>query len=212
MLAPKLLGLVVLSSVGLACGEPTPAKAPEATKTTEAAPVPVDSAPAPNAGQPQTKSDVPPLQGSFVSIVRAPSSGKEDKIGEHDGDFKPDGIKDLVFDVEFDGQAAAFIVASVDAEGTPTGIFDADSLAGKEIFPGEILHSRDPADVNAGIVIYENGKLLNKPNGGIDVFPAGVHKLTFRISSKKAGKLAVRAFAMLADRSVITGPIIPAAK
>lgn len=210
MLAPKLLGLAALSTVCLACGEPAPAKAPESTGAE--APAATAASAAPNAGQPQVDSGVPPLQGSFVSIVRAASSGKEDKIGEVDGDFKPDGVKDLVFDVEFEGAAAAFIVASVDAEGTPTGIFDADSLAGKEIFPGEILHSRDPADVNAGIVIYENGKLLNKPNGGIEPFAPGVHKLTLRISSKKAGKLAVRAFAMLADRSIVTGPIVPAAK
>lgn len=199
----------VWSCFAIACGgESEPAKRPEPATTAPAETV----APAANAGQAQVDSGVPPLQGEFVSIVRAAASSREDKVGESDGNFKPDGVKDLIFDIEFKGPVAAFIVASVDAEGTPTGAWDADSLAGKEIFPGEILHTRDPRDVNAGIVIYENGKLLNKPDGGITPFAGGPHKLTLRISSKKANKGPVRAFAMLADRSIVTGPIVPAGK
>jgi hypothetical protein len=209
----KLVTLAVgCCLVGACGGETEPAKSPD---TPVAAATPTETAaatPAPNAGQPQVDSGAPPLQGEFVSIVRAAASSKEDKIGEKDGDFKPDGVKDLIFDVEFKGPVAAFIVASVDAEGTPTGEWDADSLAGKEIFPGEILKTRDARDVNAGIVVYQDGKMLNKPTGGIEPFADGSHKLTLRISSKKAKKGPVRAFAMLADRSIVTGPIVPAGK
>lgn len=206
--------LLAFSSLCFACGgESEPPKAPDTTSTTAPAPAATAAAtPGPNAGQPQVDSGVPPLQGEFVSIVRAANSSKEDKIGETDGNFKPDGVKDLIFDVEFKGPVAAFIVASVDAEGTPTGAWDADSLAGKEIFPGEILKTRDPRDVNAGIVIYEDGKMLNNAQGGITPFADGTHKLTLRISSKKANKGPVRAFAMLTDRSIVTGPIVPAGK
>lgn len=210
----KVAFVLALCGLCCACGDAAPAKSPDtpATAATNPSATPTPAAPASNAGQPQVETGAPPLQGTFVSATRAATSGKEDKVGEKDGNFKPDGVKDLVFEIEFKGPVAAFIVASVDAEGTPTGEFDADSLAGKEIFPGEILHTRDARDVNAGIVIYEDGKILNKPDGGITPFKDEAHKLTFRISSKKANKGPVRVFAMLADRSIVTGPVIPAGK
>lgn len=201
--------IVCVACAACGGGEATPAKTPESTN---AGPVATPEPAASNAGQPQVDSGAPPLQGTFVSAVRAANSSKEDKIGEKDGNFKPDGVKDLVFDVEFKGPAAAFIVASVDAEGTPTGEWDADSLAGKEIFPGEILHARDERDVNGGIVLYEDGKILNKPDGGITPFGDESHKLQMRISVKKANKGPVRIFAMLTDRSIVTGPVIAAGK
>lgn len=212
MVVSKLVRVLAWSSVCVACGGDAPAKGADSPVDVSASSDPNPAPPDPTAGQPQTDSGVPPLKGTFVSIVRAANSSKEDKIGEHDGDYKPDGVKDLVFEVVFQGPAAAFVVASVDAEGTPTGEFDADTLAGKEIFPGEILHTRDPSDVNPGIVVYEDGKMLNKPGGGMTPFSDGTHKLTLRISSKKATKGPVRAFAMLADRSIVTGPVVAAGK
>ncbi len=203
----SFLGFV---GVGAACGgEPAPAKAPEAP--TEA-PVASASTPAPTpsgAWQAEPGSGQKAMEGAFLSITRAANSGKEDKIGETDGDFKPDGVKDLVFDVEFKGAVAAFFLVLVDAEGTPTGAFDADSLAGKEVFPGEISPTRDPRDVNAGIVVYKDGKMLSRPGGGLTVFPDEVHKLVLRVSSKRATNGPMRAFAMLADKSIVTGPVVP---
>ena len=196
-----------------ACGGSKPAQTPEPapTATPEPSPAPTAAASAAPAASASAVAEAPPApKGKIISFVRAANSGKEDKIGEKDGNFKADGVKDLVFDVDFEGPVATFIVAAVDADGTPDGVFDADTLAGKELFPGEAVPKHNARTVNAGVVLYDaSGKIINKPNGGIEPFGEGPHKATMRISSKKAGNGPMRLIAVLRDQTIVLGPVVP---
>ena len=201
----SLVSLSLLALVG--CGDPPPAVSPEAPPAPAASapaetPAPVASA-AVDAGPPA-------LKGSFGSFGRAANSGKVDKVGEKDGVFKADGVKDLVFEGEFEGPAAAFFIASVDSTGAPNGDFDADTLTGTQSFPTELSRALNAGGYTAGIGIYEGDKLLNGPDGAIAPLADGKHKLTFYVSAKTAPKDAVRVYAMLTDKTVVTGPVAEA--
>lgn len=191
----------------VACGDAAPAKAPEAPLPEPVAVAATPVAPA----EPVVDAGPPPMQGAFASAARAASSGKVDKIGEKDGLFKPDGVKDLVFDVEFEGQAAAFFINSVDDSGNPNGEFDADSLTGNQEFPKGLTRAMNTGGTSAGVAVYENDKLLNTPEGGLPPLGEGKHTLKLAISSKNASKGAVRINAMLLDRTVVMGPVVGAA-
>lgn len=204
----SLLSLSLLACTAVGCGDPPPAVSPEAP-TPEVAPV--DTAPAPTASA-SVDAGPPALKGSFTSFVRAASSGKVDKVSEKDGVFKADGVKDIVFDAEFEGPAAAFFVASVDSTGAPNGEFDADTMTGDQAFPPELSRALNAGRHTAGLGVYEGDKLLNGPDGGIAALADGNHKLTFYISSKTIPAGALRVYAMLTDRTVVTGPVVePAA-
>lgn len=191
----------------VACGEPPPAASPQTPEPVAPTPTPVASVAPPASAEPAKPA---PLTGSFASFVRAANSGKVDKIGEKDGVFKADGVKDLVFEAEFEGPAAAFFIASVDDSGQPNGDFDADTLTGDEGFPPELSRALNAGGYTAGVGIYEGDKLLNEADGGIAPLAAGAHKLTFHISAKTAPKGPVRIYAMLTDKTVITGPVVAA--
>lgn len=199
-----VLSLPLFALVG--CGDPPPAVSPETPSTP--APITEPSAPAPVASAP-VDAGPPALKGSFASFTRAANSGKVDKVGEKDGVFKADGIKDLVFEAEFEGPAAAFFIASVDDTGAPNGDFDADTLTGSQAFPSELSRALNAGGYTAGVGIYEGDKLLNDKEGGIAPLD-GKHKLTFHISAKTAPKGSVRIYAMLTDKTVVTGPVVDA--
>ena len=111
MTLSKSASLLSLSLFALvACGDPPPAASPEAPSAPAPSAAPVET-PAPVASAP-VDAGPPALKGSFITFVRAANSGKVDKVGEKDGAFKPDGVKDLVFEAEFEGPAAAFFIAT----------------------------------------------------------------------------------------------------
>lgn len=205
----------VLSSLTLvACGgDAAPPKAPESTASSAPAMTAPPATPepamtAPPASAAATPPPPPAMKGAFTTFTKAATSGKVDKVGEKDGAFKGDGVKDMVFDVEFEGAAAAFFIASVDAKGEPTGEFDADTLTGGASFPPELTRALNAGGYTAGIVVYEGDKLKNEKDGALTPFPEGKRKLTFHVSAKTAPKGPVRVYAMLTDKTVIAGPVL----
>lgn len=204
-LASTLL-LASLSGLLVACGDSAPAKTPEAP-TPDVAP-PTTAAPVASAA-PVVDAGPPPMKGSFGAFTRAATSGKVDKVGEKDGAYKADGVKDLVFDVEFEGAAAAFFIASVDDSGAPTGDFDADTLTGSQQFPAELSRALNAGGYSAGVVVFEGDKMLNDKDGGlVPALAEGKHKLTLHVSAKAAPKGPVKVYAMLTDKTVVAGPVV----
>ena len=99
-----LLGGATGLATAFACGGDTPpAKNPDpnasASVAASDAPVASSAAPAASSATPPAK---PALKGTIVSFARSATSGTVDKIGDKDGNLKPDGVKDTVFDLEYD--------------------------------------------------------------------------------------------------------------
>ena len=205
MTVSKLASLLSLSGLLFACGDsapakPTPDAAPPASAASVALVKPVASV---------VDAGPPPSKGSFTTFARAAASGKVDKVGEKDGIYKADGVKDLVFDVEFEGAAAAFFIATVNDSGEPTGDFDADTLTGTQAFPAELSRALNAGRFSAGIVVFEGDKVLNDKDGGlVPALAEGKHKLTLHVSAKTAPEGPVKIYAMLTDKTVVAGPVV----
>lgn len=213
-----------LSTFVTACGGGEPARVPDAPKTDADASAPSARTSTSDAGSGGAATDASASsthaegdagatstpKGTFHSFARAATSGKVDKIGSGDGAFKPDGIKDLVFDVEVEGNVSALLVVAVDAGGTPTGEFGADTLVGSQALPAELAANLNLGKNTAGMAVYEGDKLLNAKDGSV-ALAEGRHKVTLHVSSKSAPKDAhYMAIAILADRSVVKSAVLGA--
>lgn len=200
---------LALALVLAACGHD--ASQPAQSPSTTSAP---DPAPAPSA-EPAPKPFVPPpaAKGMFHSFDLAATSGKVDKVGSRDAAMKPDGVKDLVFDVVMDGPAVAFVIVSVNATGQPDGAFSADTYVGGQVPPPEASIAMSPGKATSGIGVYENNKLANASDGSLTRLADGRHNLTLYVSSSSEpgslGKLkgSFRAYAVYDDQSVVESPV-----
>lgn len=212
----EMTKIVVVGAVGFltfACGGDKPQVKPPEPMTT-ASTEPAASAPAStgsaaaSASAPVEPAKPPPMKGTVVSFTRSAQSGKVDKIGEKDGNLKPDGIKDTVFDLEYSGEATAFFIMTTDATGQLTSEFDADSMVGEQKLPAELAPIYNNGKNTAGVAVYEGDKLLNAKDGTVTALPAGTHKLTLHISSKAIPKSAFTVYVLLPDGNVVKGPVL----
>lgn len=207
-----LLGGATGLATAFACGGDTPpAKNPDpiasASSAASDAPVASSAAPAASSATPPAK---PALKGTVVSFARAAKSGTVDLVGEKDGSLKPDGVKDTVFDLEYDGApATALFVMTTDAEGTLTSEFDADTLVGDQTIPSEIAGILNQGKTTYALGVYEADKLLNGKDGALAApLTEGRHKLALHISSKTFPKAPVKIFVLLIDGTLIKGPMV----
>jgi len=216
------LGLLVLSvSIGAAiaaCGGDEK-KGPETPGTSSGAPTSTASSlpsasaatsaatptPSASASTPAASASAPPPpapKGKFNSFAVNAQSGKVDKVGNKDGAFKADGVKDLVFDVELEGPANAILLVSTDGSGQPNGEFNADTFVGDQQLPSELAANLNQGKFTAGVAVYEGDKLLNGKDGGLPMLADGKHKLTLYISSKDAPKGSYKALATFDNKSI----------
>jgi hypothetical protein len=206
-----VLAVLLLPACGGETKETPPATptAPSAVPSASAAPVETAAAPA-SAAPSATAAPTPPPEPKtkFASFAKAATSGKVDKVGSGDGAFKPDGVKDLVFDAEIDGAVTAVIVASTDASGQPNGEFTADSFVGTETLPSELAGNLNQGKFTGGVVVYMNGKLVNAKDGSVSL-PEGKHKVTLYVSSKDAPKgSSYKAFVVGSDKLLAASPVV----
>lgn len=209
-LAGVALGLGTMFACGDGVPEPklppppavstAPSSLPSATPSATASVAPVASSAA-------VPAPPPPMKGTIHSFARAATSGKVDKVGEKDGNLKPDGVKDVVFDLDFEGAASAFFVMTTDKDGALTSEFDADTVVGDDTIPKELAGVLNAGKHTAGLAVFEGDKLVNRPNGGITLAD-GRHKLVLHISSKDYPKSPVKVFALLPDGTVVRGPLL----
>lgn len=211
------LGVMVLGVHGQACGgdekrpetasNPAPSSAPSSSSASNAATAaPVSSAPATPAASTTPPPTAAAAKGKFNTFSLAASSGKVDKVGNKDGAFTPDGVKDLVFDAEVEGPAVAIAIVSVDAAGQPNGTFSADTYVGDQTLPSEVGAGVKPGKATAGVAVYENDKLLNIKDGSLSALSEGKHKLVLHITSKDAPKGSFKAFAVYDNKTAAASP------
>jgi hypothetical protein len=215
----EMTKVVVVGAIGFlttfGCGGDKPqVKPPEPATTASAepaatAPASSGSAMASASAAPFEAPKPPAMKGTIASLTRSPPSGKVDKIGEKDGNFKPDGVKDAVFDVEYSGEATAFFLMTTDATGALTSEFDADTIVGDQKIPAELQPIFNAGKNTAGLAVYEGDKLLNGKDGGLAApLAAGTHKLSLHVSSKNLPKSAFTVYALLPDGNLVKGPVL----
>jgi len=150
----------------------------------------------------------PVLAADAPTFDKSPDSGKVDRIGSQDGELAPDGTNDLAFVTKATGPIAAIFVATVDASGTPTGEYQADTLVGNVESPKEL--GAKPGMVTRGLAVFEGDKLLNAPDGSLNAIAAGPH--TFTLYSAPSDKLAagtkLRVYIQRPDKSLVGGAMV----
>lgn len=192
------------TSVASASPSATESSAPAASSAAPAASA--SAAPAASSAAPAT----PAAKGTFHKFEHAANSMKVDKIGTKDGAFKADGIKDAVFDVDYEGPATALLVASSDSSGTPTGEVNADTLVANQQLPPDVAANLNLGKDTAGIAVYEGDELLNAKDGSLNL-PDGRHKITVYVSIKKLPKNASYvAIALLPDNTIVKSNVATA--
>lgn len=164
-------------------------------------------APAPAPPSPVPAPAPRPPRGKLLSFSFAPSSGKVDKVGTKDGALGPDGVKDLVFDVELEGAAIALMVVSTDASGKPNGKLAADTFVGTQLPPSEDSAEIKPGLMTAGIGVFENDRPLNAKDGSLEPLGEGRHRLTLHVSIANAPRGPFKAFAVFDDRSLVASGV-----
>ncbi len=213
----EMTKIVVVGAVGFltfACGGDKPQVKPPEPMTTASA-EPTATAPASSGSAAASASSAPEpakppaMKGTIASFTRAATSGKTDKVGEKDGNFKPDGVKDAVFDVEYSGEATSFFLMTADGTGALTSEFDADTIVGDGKIPAELAPIFSAGKNTAGLAVYEGDKLLNGKDGGLAApLPAGTHKLTLHVSSKTFPKSALVVYALLPDGNLVKSAVL----
>lgn len=150
-------------------------------------------------------SPLAPTVTSGALLERSPDSGQVDRVGADDGALHPDGVKDLSFLAQTDGPVSAVFLVSVDDQGKPTGLYQADTLVGDQPGPAE-LGGRS-GGTTSGIGVAETGTLLNAKDGSLAPLGAGPHRLTLYVAESatlKAGT-KLRVFFQRPDRSLVAG-------
>lgn len=150
-----------------------------------------------------------PPKGKILSFTRAKTSGTVDKVGDKDGNFKPDGVKDTVFELEYEGAATAIFVMTTDKDGALTSELDADTMIGEQAIPKDIAGILNAGKNTYGLAVYENDKLANAKDGSLTSLAEGKHKLVLHVSAKEMPKSAFVAIVLLPDASLVKSAILP---
>jgi hypothetical protein len=200
------------------CGGDKPANSPQPEVTANATTTPEPTTPAtaavtaaPSAtavaSAPPPREEHPP-ETKILAWERSKDSLKVDKIGAKDGDFKPDGKKDVIFTLKVSGAVDAIYIASVDKNGDAAGVFQSDSLTGSDTQPNEFAGSRH-GKTTEGVAVFEGDKLLNDASGSLKgKIGAGEHTLTLAIANNPKMKLPIRLWVQMPDHTMVAGPVI----
>ena len=143
-----------------------------------------------------------------LTIAWSPDNRKADKIGQDDGAVKPDGKPDVVITAEVQGPAKALFIASVTAKGEPTGDYQADTLVRDEEPPVELSLAGPSGKTTSGLVVFEDGKILNSGDGSLRDLAAGAHKLTIHFADHASIKDGIRLYVQKPDGSLATSPVL----
>jgi hypothetical protein len=204
--------LTVATALVFGCGgDKAPPKQVDPVSSVSSAPVPSASA-APSATPSASASVAPPpaMKGTIHAFARAATSGTVDKVGDKDGNFKPDGTKDVVFDLDYEGTATAIFVMTTDKQGALTSELDADTIIGEQAIPKELAGILAAGKHTYGLAVYEGDKLNNGKDGALTPLAEGRHKLALHLSPKEFPKSAVMAIVMLSDGTLVKSAVLPA--
>jgi len=194
--------LVVVLALG--CNGDKPPAQPDPVSSASVTP----SASASAAPEPSASAAPAPPKGKINAFARASTSGTVDKVGAKDGNFKPDGAKDVVFDLDYEGAATAIFVMTSDKDGALTSELDADTIVGEQAIPKEIAGVLSAGKNTYGLAVYEGDKLMNGKDGSLTPLAEGKHKLALHLSPKEFPKSAVVAFVLLPDGGLVKSAVV----
>jgi hypothetical protein len=147
------------------------------------------------------------MSGEIRHLERSKDHLRVDKVGSKDGDLAPDGVSDLVYDLDVEGPVEAILLISTDERGEPNGELAADTLVGKETVPEQVAGLGALGKHTAGLGVFERGKLLNESDGHLPPLSPGSHALVVHLSTKDIPKSgAIRVFVRFTDGSLTKGP------
>ena len=129
-------------------------------------------------------------------------------MGAADGSLVPDGTNDVSFVSEVEGPIGAVFLVSVDANGAPTGQYQADTLVGATESPKEL--GAKPGSGTSGLGVVEGDKLLNAADGSLGVIGPGKHHFVLYVAPSdglKPGTL-VRVYVQRPDNALLAGGTI----
>lgn len=121
---------------------------------------------------------------SAVTLEKAAESGTVDRIGPSDGALTPDGTNDLAFIARAEGPVSALFLVAVDADGKPSGTFQADTLVGSSESPSEL--GAKPGNGTAGLGVFEGSQVLNAQDGTLQGVGPGPHVFTLYVAPSPA--------------------------
>ena len=170
---------------------------------------------------PQTSNDAPmkkgapvetgPVTTKILSFAIDGENLKVDKISMRDGNFNPDGNRDLVFTAMVEGPIDAFYLVTCDEKGTPHYGFRADTIVGHEEIPHELGSVVDVGRLTVWIAVVENNRWNNSDRGTLSTLSAGQHSL--RLYVPNPGNLLpnshLRLYARTPGGTLVPGPVIP---
>jgi len=152
----------------------------------------------------------PELAGpSIESFGVDPQSLKVDRVSHTTSPITPDGVMDGVFDALVRGPVSAFVLATTDATGKPSGGSYWDTVLGA--IPAGIP-GLSGGNTPWVIGVQEGGvlPLINNADGSIPILDGGLHQLTLYATTD--GSVApgrnFRLFAIVPGGGIIAGPIL----
>ena len=150
-------------------------------------------------------------QTKIISFAVSIENLNVDRVGLRDGYQRPDGNRDLAFQVSIQGPVDAIFVVSTNQKGEPGYGLRADTLVGSEEIPAELGGVIDTGKMTVGVGVIEAGgtKFVNEDNGSIHL-GAGVHNLSLYIPN--TATLQPGSFVRIyvkAGGALVAGPITP---
>lgn len=141
------------------------------------------------------------------TLAKSADSGQVDHVGPSDG-AGPDGTNDVGFVATVDGPISAVFIVGVDAEGKPTGTFQADTLVGSAESPPEL--GAKPGSGTSGLGVLEEGKVMNAKDGSLQALGPGPHQLQLYLAPSPAiatGTM-LRVYVQRPDKSLVAGATV----
>ncbi len=165
----------------------------------------------PKSNAPTAPTAVAPVTTRVLSFSVSPENLKIDKVGLRDGYQRPDGNRDLAFDVTIQGPIDALFLVSTNQKGEPGYGLRADTLVAHEEVPPELGGVVDTGKMTVGIGVTEHGRpaFINGESGSLHL-GEGVHNLSLYVpntATLRPGSF-VRVYAK-AGGALIGGPVVP---
>jgi hypothetical protein len=146
---------------------------------------------------------------AVVAATVAPDSGMVDRVGRGDNALAPDGLPDQSVTMTVQGPIYQLVIISTDVSGAPAGGDENDTIVGSQPIPAAIGSPFTIGSQTWVLGVYENGRLLNNPDGSIPLLSSGMHTLTAYFSPGAGfGTRHERIVAVGVDGILALGPVV----
>lgn len=146
----------------------------------------------------------PSANVTFSQFAKRDDAMKVDMVGPADGALKPDGHPDAAFDVTLRGPIIALLV---DSENDNS--WQWDTYTGLQTVPVEMQALAPKGSMTGGIGVFENGKPINDPNGGLLIDDEKEHHLVIYIADNGAFQAgsSFKIYGETKDHKIVHGPV-----